>query len=127
MATNPFTKKGMKESTIGRTGMKSETRLSVALNMRQTPASGAMLSAKSDMVGEGVRIEAKSTTTNTLSVQYGWCIKITEEAISSGRMPALTLSFTDEKGKGKRFGEWVAIPLHKYQELVENGALLDGD
>lgn len=127
MATNPYSRKGRDESSIGRSGMKSEARLAKRMNLYAQPASGAMQGAKSDLVGDQVRIEAKSTTTNTLSVQYGWCVKITEEAVTTGRMPAVTLSFTDEQGRGKRYGEWVAIPLHKYQELVDAGVLFDGD
>lgn len=126
MATNPYTRKGIAESSIGRSGLKSEARTAKKLNVFQTPASGAMLGAKSDMVGEGVRIEAKSTTTNTMSLQYGWLVKITEEANTSAKLPVLTMSFVDHQGRSKRFGDWVAIPMHKYQELVDMGVLIDG-
>lgn len=123
MSTNPFSKKGRSGSTIGRTGYKSEARVAKKLGATPTLASGAMPGIKSDMILEGVRIEAKSTQTNTMSIQYGWCIKITEEAIKLGQMPAITLSFTDTAGSGRKFGEWVAIPIHKFKELQEMGVL----
>lgn len=123
MAVNPFSKKGRSESTIGRVGYKSESRVAKKLGAKPTLASGAMAGMKSDMTLEGVRIEAKSTQTNTMSMQYAWCVKITEEANKAGQMPAITMSFTDTAGVGRKFGEWVAIPLNKFKELQEMGVL----
>lgn len=123
MALNPFSKKGIAASSIGKTGLKSEARIAKGLGAKQTLASGAMQGMKSDMVLDTVRIESKSTTTNTLSIQYGWCIKITEEAMKYGQTPALTLSFTETDGKPRKFGEWVAIPIHKFKELQAMGLL----
>lgn len=123
MTVNPFSKKGRSGSTIGRTGYSSEARVAKKLGAKPTPASGAMAGIKSDMTLEGIRIEAKSTQTYTLSIKYAWCVKITEEAIKLGQTPAITLSFTDTAGAGRKFGEWVAIPMNKFKELQAMGVL----
>jgi hypothetical protein len=54
-----------------------------------------------------------------MSVQYGWCLKIAEEAKSSERWPALALSFTTGKGLAKRNGDWIALRKEDFLELLE--------
>lgn len=103
-------------------GRKSEKRVATSLAARLTPASGAMRGAKSDMKKKAgdrkFQIESKATKNATLGVDLGWLVKVTEEAQATGSIPALTMSFVDEHGKSKPKGDWVAIPMWAFQELI---------
>lgn len=102
-------------------GEKSEKRLSLAMRARQTPASGAMRGAKGDFHVRGnvdLMMEAKSTVNGSLSVDLGWLVKVSEEAMAVGKLPALTMSFVRPDGKSKPHGDWVAVPLHVFKELL---------
>lgn len=102
----------------GEAGRVSESRLAKTLGARLTPASGALVGAKGDMKLPDYLIEAKSTSTNTMSLQLAWAVKISEEALATAKTPAITISFTNDQGKSNRFGDWVLIPLHHYKELT---------
>lgn len=103
---------------IGKSGRKSEQRLTKQLNGRARPASGAMEGAKGDIDLGPILLEAKSTTGHSIGVKHGWLAKIGKEARSEGKMPALALSFVNEDGSPVMDGEWVCIPLHKFKELL---------
>jgi hypothetical protein len=104
-------------------GKTSEARLAKKTGGRLTPASGAMRGAKGDMTlqtGTWKFLgEAKSTIHMTLPVDYAWLVKITHEARSKGARPLLTMSFVTPEGKARPNGDWVAMPLAEYQELME--------
>lgn len=121
MSKNPFMDRAAKRGTMEH-GRVSEKRIATSLAARLTPASGAMRGAKSDMKkqvgGRKFQIESKATKNATLGVDLGWLVKVTEEAQSSGAIPALTMSFVDETGKSRPKGDWVAIPLWAFQELI---------
>lgn len=115
---NPFSSQSTMNK-IGDSGRKSEERLAKNLGARLTPASGAVQGFKSDMILNEYRIEAKSTQTATMSIKLEWLVKITEEALNSNKIPALTVSYVTPAGKPKRFGDWVMIPLSHYEELKD--------
>lgn len=91
-------------------GTKSERRVAKDTRGRLTPASGSKTGAKSDIVLPALRIEAKSTVYESLSLQKAWLDKITREALETNRAPALTLSFVTGSGAAKPNGDWIAIP-----------------
>lgn len=108
------------DKKIGRVGIKSERKLAKTLGAKLTPASGALASAKGDMTKKHFLIEAKSTINNSIGVKFEWCEKISQEALETGKTPALSIRFTDPDGQAKRFGAWVMIPEHEYKELVND-------
>jgi hypothetical protein len=66
-------------------------------------------------------LEAKTTVSESLSVDLGWLVKISEEAIRRGMSPALLFSFVlpDGRPKPNAETEWVAIPKQLFMELTE--------
>lgn len=118
MSANPFQRR-MSSQRIGDAGRSSEKRLSRKLGGRQTAASGAGME-KGDIALGAFQIECKATRTDTLSIKREWLLKVAREALSAGKTPALTMTFTDDDGKSKAHGEWVAIPLKVFQTLIEN-------
>jgi hypothetical protein len=46
-------------------------------------------------------------------------VKVTEEAMATGSVPALTMSFVDAHGKAKPKGDWVAVPLWFFHQILE--------
>lgn len=105
---------------IGDAGRASETRLAKSLGARLQPASGAVDGIKGDMRLPDHLIEAKSSTGRSIGVQHKWLGKITREARQNNLRPALTLSFTSGDGRPVPAGEWVAIPLNDWLDLLSN-------
>lgn len=103
---------------IGTSGRLSEKRLSKSLGARLRPASGAMASAKGDMaLDKNWLIESKSTINASISIEYAWLGKISQEALLEARWPALTVSFVDRQGRALNFGDWVLVPRQVWDEL----------
>jgi hypothetical protein len=101
---------------IGKAGRKSETSLAKRLGAKLTPASGAA-TAKGDMVLGDVLLEAKSTSAESLGLKRDWLLKIGHEAMMTGRVPALAITFTDKAGTAIRDGSWVLIPEEAFKRL----------
>lgn len=103
-------------------GRKSEKRVAKHLGAKLHRNSGAPRGSKSDASLKSVRMEMKSTTLAALMLEMAWLVKITQEALSHGQTPAVTLSFVDANGRPrlKQYGEWVAIPLSVFRELTED-------
>jgi hypothetical protein len=77
-----------------------------------------MSDAKGDMsLDKNWLIEAKSTIHESLTIQYSWLGKISQEALVEARWPALTVSFTDRQGRAVNFGDWVLVPRQVWDEL----------
>lgn len=106
-------------ANAGDHGERSERRLAKTLRANLTPASGAMRGAKGDFLRKDLMMEAKSTIHASLSVELGWLVKVSEEALAVGKLPALTMSFVRPDGKSKPHGDWVAVPLHVFEALTE--------
>jgi hypothetical protein len=79
-----------------------------------------MVGAKGDMVMHDWLLESKTTTGKTLAVELGWLVKITSEALSSKKTPALVMSFVLPSGRPvpNCESEWVAMPLQTFKELT---------
>jgi len=102
--------------------MASEARLSVRLSGRQTPASGAIVGAKGDVVLPTFLLEAKSTTANSMVLKLDWLAKIHNEARSLSKEPALAVSFTTGDGKPVKNGAWVLMTEAMFKELTSGQA-----
>lgn len=110
--------KRLDERGVGGTGRASERKVAAKLGARPTPASGALKGAKGDMVLPEVLVEAKSTTANSMKLDFGWLVKIATEALNSRKTPCLAVSFTEGDGRPKRHGEWMMVPLHVWREMT---------
>lgn len=121
-SSNPFMKR-LSAAPKNSHGKISEKRLAGKLGARLTPASGAMKGAKGDFKKQAgtvkFHMEAKSTVNLTLPLDIGWLVKAQHEALASGATPAITLSFVTPEGKARKSGEWVAVPLEYFHELME--------
>lgn len=111
---NPF-KTGDTPQELGRI---SENRTCKRLHGKQTPGSGALDGAKSDMVVGGFRIESKATTNKSMSLKYDWLKKISQEAAQCGQVPALTVQFVAADGRPVTSGSYVMIPEWVFRELL---------
>ena len=118
MTDNPYLRRQSKH-VIGQAGRASEKKLSRQLGGRMRPASGAVEGAKGDIDLGGVLLEAKSTTGRSIGVTFEWLSKIAGEARSEGKVPALSLSFVRPDGSPLMDGQWVAIPLHVWEERLK--------
>lgn len=112
---NPYLKRQEKVSSGG----VSEKRVAKKIGARPTPASGAMRGAKGDMRLDEFLIEAKSTVTLTLPIDYRWLVKIAHEALNAGKTPAVSLSFTYHNGSSQPQGDWVMVPLRVWKEMTQ--------
>lgn len=100
-----------------------EARVAPKLGARLRPNSGAMVGAKGDMTVRDWLVEAKTTTSKTLPLELGWMVKITEEALASGKTPAIMVSFVLPSGRPVPNCEstWVCMPLQVFEEKIKNG------
>lgn len=114
MMGNPF-KIGDTPQELGR---KSETRTCNRLHGQQTPGSGALDGAKSDMVVGNFRIESKATSNKSMSLKYDWLKKVSQEAAQYGQIPALTVQFVAGDGNPITSGSYVMIPEWVFRELL---------
>lgn len=98
-----------------------EAKVAPKLSARLRPASGAMVSAKGDMVMREYLIESKTTTGKSLPIELGWLVKITNEALATGKVPALLFSFVLPSGRPAPNceSEWVAVSLQTFKSLTE--------
>ena len=103
---------------IGAAG-RAEKQLTRQLGGKARPASGAMEGAKGDIDLGSILLEAKSTVKDSIKVQIEWLAKISREARSEGKKPAVTLSFSHPNGQPRVDGQWVLVPLHYWNERLK--------
>ena len=96
----------------------SEKKVSTRLGMNLVRGSGSG-TQKSDMLNKDVRLEAKATTAFSYSVKLEELHKINREAITTNRIPALSITFIDVYGEPRRGGKWVAIPEYVFKEWMD--------
>ena len=96
-----------------------EGRVAKKAGIRLTPNSGAMKGAKGDGRLPGWAVEMKTTDKNSLPIELGWLVKITEEAAAAGLNPMLLFSFVLKDGRPRPNAptEWVAMPLYVFEDL----------
>jgi hypothetical protein len=124
---NPYLDRLAKAGTNAH-GKTSEKRVAKSMGAKLHPASGAMRGAKSDASLPKFRLEMKSTTTDTMTLEIGWLVKIAHEAVDHGHSPAVVLSFvgTDGKPRMRQYAEWIALPLAVFQEFTNDPHSSDG-
>lgn len=112
---NPYLARKARQG-IGVAGRKSEKKTARRLGLKQTPASGAAI-AKGDLRNDRVLMEAKATVHDSLAIKLEWLIKIAGEAASTGKEPALAITFTNQQGAPRKHGAWVCVPEALWTEL----------
>ena len=118
MSVPPYLRRKQGEP-IGAAGRASEKQLTRQLGGKARPASGAMEGAKGDIDLDSILLEAKSTVKDGMRVQLDWLAKISREARSEGKKPAVTLSFSHPNGQPRVDGQWVLVPLHYWNERLK--------
>lgn len=121
MADSPYEKR-LASRTKGSHGVVSEKKVAKSLGGRLTPASGSMHGAKGDVRVADFLLEAKSTSDQTMRVELHWLQKISHEALSIGKTPALSIRFVNPDGTPKKGGSFVAIPEFLFAALINNGS-----
>lgn len=105
---------------IGGVGRKAEERTAKRRGGKLTANSGAG-GSKGDYRLDGEHrsvCENKSTTAMSLSLKYEWVAKVAREAACTGRIPQLSFQFTDETGRPRQYGAWVAVPEAMLDDLL---------
>lgn len=116
MSANPvFTR--LSSPKIGEHGRSAEKLAAKRLGARQTPASGALASAKGDFEKDGFLIENKATTSGSYSLSQEVWLKIYNEALAVGKNPALAVQFVTPSGSSRRDSRMVVIPEWLFQEV----------
>lgn len=124
ITANPFLTRMSQSGNTGH-GNKSEARVAKSLGARLQPASGALVTHKSDatlkLPNWKFRIESKSTTNLTMALELAWLVKIGKESQQDSSIPMMTLSFVDPEGKPRSAmnAEWVMMPKVFFTELIE--------
>jgi hypothetical protein len=85
-----------------------------------------MEGAKGDLKLPGILIEAKSTEAASMALKLDWLLKIKQEALNSGRIPACAINFTLGNGQPRPNGKWVLIEESVFHELQEAGVFQAG-
>lgn len=114
---NPFLERISKSS--GRSGRSSEKKVAKRLGGRAIAGSGAMEGNKGDVDLPRYRLEAKSTIKKSISLKQEWLDKISKEAATEGKVPALSITFTTGDGEPIKSGSWVMVPEHHFKNHME--------
>ena len=114
--SNPFFDRSVRKT--GEVGRLAEKKAAKRLGGDLRPSSGAMDGAKGDYTIGRFLVENKSTQTANLSLKQDWLLKIYYEALELGKIPALSLAFTNVNGESSRNSRWVCVPEHVFKELV---------
>lgn len=123
MTNNPYLRRVNKRDS-GFHGRKAEESLAKRLKGELQPGSGNLPGAKGDVKliarnqDQDFLIENKATTGASISVKQDWLLKIYQEALETGKIPALAFQFTNEAGKSEKRDRWVALPEHFFKELI---------
>lgn len=117
MVENSYLRRIRREGN-GRSGVKAEKKTAKRMGAKLTHFSGALPNSRGDMTLDDFLIELKTTTGNSLGVKLDWLLKINQEAIQSGKSPALHIQFVDGGGNPKQCGSWVAIREDDFRRLL---------
>ncbi len=116
---NPYVGVG----SVGAHGTVSEKRIVRDMGGEQTIGSGAFNGHKSDgllSVGDmDFRIECKATRKESMILKREWLAKIRREAIETGKIPLLTVSFTRGDGSPRPAGDWVMMPMSLFKDISD--------
>ena len=91
-------------------------RLDKSLGGEPTPASGRFAGYKGDReLGDGFKIEEKSTRAQSIAIRRKVLEKIYKEAKQQDKEPALSISFLE--GKSPAPSDWIAVPVPLFREM----------
>lgn len=115
---NPFSRRVRnKNKTLH--GSLSEKKVAKRLDGKPTPASGALGSAKGDIVFKEILMEAKATIKDSISIKLDWLAKISREATDASKSPALSVTYVNQDGEPRKFGKWVMVPESIFKDIHE--------
>lgn len=117
MSINPFLNRVAKRDS-GHHGRVSEKATAKRLGGNLTPGSGALVDAKADFHLGQFLVENKATTSRSYTLKADTLAKVYQEALELGKIPALSIQFTNEAGKSEKRERWVCIPEATFAELV---------
>lgn len=100
-------------------GTLSEKKTAKRLGGKLTPASGAIGSAKGDIIFKEILMEAKATIKDSISIKLEWLAKISREATDTAKFPALSVTYVNQEGEPRKFGKWVMIPESMFKDVHE--------
>ena len=103
---------------IERTFVTHENNLAKSVNGKKVVGSGNKLD-KSDVKTDLFRYEAKSTGKKSLSLKLEWLEKIVNEALRTGRYPALSIMFSEAQDPCSQ--RWILIEESMFKELTGEG------
>lgn len=114
---------------------KHEKRIAKKLKGQVQRGSGAVRHRRGDVKLKELLVECKRTDQVGISIKRQWIEKITMEAVSTGKTPAISLEFgiNDKDLKAKNLGggasatkltfpierDWIAVPASFFEELME--------
>ncbi len=123
-AKRPNTFKG-NDKQKNRHGFKSEARVSKKMGSKLMAGSGSQVGKKSDAVLDtqdyNFRIESKATKNASFSIKLDVLEKIRAEARDTGRVPVLTISFTNDLGEVIQGADYCMIPMWLFTEKFNSG------
>lgn len=100
-----------------RKSIAQEDRVADALSGYRQKASGALPGNRGDVKGIELLGECKRTDKKSISITLAYLEKITMEAISYDRIPAVAIEFGDTPKLVSK--DWVLLPSEFVQELLE--------
>lgn len=121
MSTNPFLRR-LEKRDSGHHGRVAEKNTAKRLGGKLQPGSGNMDGAKGDVVIDAktpLLLENKATANDSISIKLDWLLKVYQEALETGKTPALAIQFTSLSGTSEKRGRWVMLPEAAFQELID--------
>lgn len=107
----------LEEDGVRKKSQRQESRVASTMGGRVQKGSGAVRLYKGDIKTPELLIEAKRTDKGSLSVKREWLEKISKEAESYGKVPALSIEFADMPKLVEK--DWVAIPASFLKRLMD--------
>jgi Holliday junction resolvase len=120
-----------RRETHHRRPKKQERKVAKAVSGRRQPGSGAFEGHKGDVrrddAGFPLLVECKRTEKLSFRLEVSHLTKITNEALTGGRHPALAIQFDEQivrgvaghRGEDPASTDWVAVPLSTFQAMLE--------
>lgn len=109
--------------TVHKKSRTQEDRVAAIVGGKRQKGSGSQTFHKGDVKTGELLIEAKMTSKDSLSVKKAWLVKIHKEAMSYGRIPALSIEFEDMPSIVPR--DWIAVPAKTLAYLIECMKVVD--
>ena len=102
-----------------RHGQRAEKKAAKRLGGQARAGSGAIDGFKGDITLRDWLVENKTTVHRSISLKLEWLEKISREAATENRTPAVAIQFVDKTGTSVRGGRWVLLPEDEYKELID--------